>query len=192
MISVLNAQQSPWFLNESLDGIPVYTRKVEGSAILAYKANVVVNAPLAKVIAQFENEKEITRWYFQCVHSELIENESPNKQIIYLILHLPWPALPRDFVFRRTKSEDPKTGEVSYFLTALPNRLPLVKGMVRVQTIESIWRFTSLPNGETNIFVQQHTDPAGSLPPTIINRLSVETPYNTLKNLRKLITGKDA
>ena len=66
-----------------------------------------MDAPTPKVIALFEDEKQIRRWYYQCVRSELVENEGPTKKIIYLILHLPWPVAARDFVFRRTKSEDP-------------------------------------------------------------------------------------
>ncbi len=189
--SVLNAEPSPWQLRETIEGIPVYTRKVEGSPILEYKANVIMDAPMPKVIALFEDEKQIRRWYYQCVRSELVQNEGPKQEVIYLILHLPWPVAPRDFVFRRTKFEDLAHGTISYSLTALPERLPTVKGMVRVQSIKSLWRFKSLPKGQTELYFQQHTDPAGSIPSSIINQLAVETPFFTLKNFRKLITGKD-
>jgi hypothetical protein len=151
-----------------------------------------VAAPISKAIALFEDEKQIRRWYFQCVRSELVENEGPRQEIIYLILHLPWPLAARDFIFRRTKTEDPASGIISYTLTALPNRLPLVKGLIRVQTIESVWRFRSLPKGRTEIYFQQHTDPGGSIPASIINQLAAQTPFFSLKNFRKLITGKDA
>jgi START domain len=190
--NLLNAEQSPWELRGSRKGIPVYTRKVEGSPILEYKATVIVDAPILKVITFFEDEKKIHLWYYQSVRSELVENDGPNKEIIYLTLHLPWPVAPRDFIFSRTKSEDPTNGIISYSLKALPGRLPLVKGMIRVNSIESVWRFKSLPHGRTEIYFQQHTDPAGSVPAAIINHLAVQTPYNSLKNLRKLITGKDA
>jgi hypothetical protein len=189
--SVLNAEQSPWLLRESLGGIPVYTRKVEGSPILEYKANVIVNASISKAIALFEDEKQIRRWYYQCVRSELVENEGPKQEVIYLILHLPWPVAARDFVFRRTKTED-SNGVISYTLTALPDRLPLVKGMIRVQSIESVWRFKSLSEGQTEVFFQQHTDPVGSIPASIVNQLATQTPFYSLKNFRKLISGKDA
>jgi hypothetical protein len=190
--TVLNARENPWQLRETQGGIPVYTRKVEGSPILEYKASVIINAPISQVIALFEDEKQIRRWYYQCVRSELVENEGPDKKIIYLILHLPWPVAPRDFVFRRTKSQDPVSGTITYSLTALPDKLPLVKGMIRVHSIKSIWRFRSLPKDQTEVYFQQHTDPGGSIPSSIINQLAVQTPFNSLKNFRKLITGKDS
>jgi hypothetical protein len=64
--------------------------------------------------------------------------------------------------------------------------------MIRVRTIKSIWRFKPLPKGQTELFFQQHTDPAGSIPFSIINQLVVQTPYFSLKNFRDLITGKNA
>jgi len=190
--SFLNAEQSPWQLKKFQDGIPVYTRKVVGSPILEYKANVTVDVSIGNVISLFEDEKQISRWYFQCVHSELVEHDGPKQEIIYLILHLPWPVAPRDFVFKRAKTEDKETGIITYTLTALPDRLPLVKGMIRVNSIQSIWTFKPLAQEKTEILFQQHTDPVGSIPPAIVNQLAVQTPFYSLKNFRKLITGKDA
>jgi len=187
----IHAEQDPWQLRQTLSGIPVYTRKVAGSPILEYKANVIINTPISKATALFEDEKQIPRWYYQCVHSQLVESDGPRQEIIYLILHLPWPVAARDFVFSRTKIED-SNGIVSYSLTALPERLPHVKGMIRVQSIESVWTFKSLPQNQTEVDFQQHTDPGGSIPSSIINQLAVQTPFNSLKNFRKLLTGKDA
>ena len=189
--SLLNAQEEPWQLKQTQAGIPVYTRKVAGSPILEYRSNVIIDAPIVKAIALFEDAKQIRRWYYQCVRSELVTDEDANNKVIYLILHLPWPVAPRDFVFRRTKTEDQANKTVSYSLTALPDKLPLVKGMVRVVAIKSIWTFKSLPNGQTEFSFQQHTDPAGSIPPSLVNKIGVYTPLYSLKNFRKLLTGKD-
>lgn len=188
---LIHAEEHPWKLRQMKEGIPVYTREVTGSPILEYKSTTVIDAPMSKAIALFEDENQIRRWYYQCAISRLVENESPNRKVIYLILHLPWPVAPRDFVFRRTRSENPASGTIMYSLTALPNRLPLVKGLIRVNSIKSLWTFKPLPNGQTELFFQQHTDPAGSIPPSILNQIAVQTPYYSLKNFRKLLTGKD-
>jgi len=190
--SLLNAEQSSWQLRKNQDGIPVYTRIVVGSPILEFKANVIIDAPLPKAIALFEDDKQIRRWYYQCVFSKFVENDGPKKEVIYLILHLPWPVAPRDFVFSRTRSKETDHGVISYTLTALPNRLPLVKGLIRVKSIESVWSFKSLPRGQTEMFFQQHTDSAGSVPASLVNAGMADTPYYSLRNFRELLTGKDA
>ena len=188
--NLLNAEQSSWQLRKNQGGIPVYTRKVAGSPILEFKANVIIDAPLPKVIAYFE-ETQISRWYYQCVLSKFIENDGPKQEVIYLILRLPWPVAARDFVFSRTRSQQSAQGIISYTLTALPNRLPLVKGMIRVKSIESVWSFKSLPRDRTEMFFQQHTDTAGSIPASFVNAVVADTPYYSLKNFRELLTGKN-
>ena len=188
--SLLNAEQSSWQLRKNLEGIPVYTRKVAGSPTLEFKANVIIDAPLPKVIALFEDDKQIRRWYYQCVLSKLVENDGPKQEVIYLILHLPWPVAPRDFVFKRTRLKDTAHGVISYTLTALPNRLPLVKGMIRIKSIESVWSFKSISQGQTEMFFQQHNDTASSIPASIVNASMADTPYYSLKKFRELLTGK--
>ncbi len=190
--SILHAAQDPWQLRQSKGGIPIYTRKVAGSPILEYKATVTINVPMSQAISLFEDEKQIPRWYFQCVHSELVETDGPNQKIIYLVLHMPWPVASRDFVFKRSRTDDAADKMITYTLTALPTRLAPVKGLVRVKSIESIWRFKSISPNQTEFYFQQHTDPAGSIPYSIINQLAVQTPFYSLKNFRKLLTGKDA
>jgi len=185
-------EDNPWQLNQNKLGIPVYTRKIAGSPILEYKASITINAPIEAALKLFEDEAQIPRWYFQCVHSQLLKNEDPDHKVIYLVLHFPWPVAARDFIFRRSRSDDPKTGIVSYSLTALPDKLPQVKGIIRVQSIKSIWIFTPLPHNQTEVFFQQHTDPGGSIPPAIINKICIETPYYSLMNFRRLLTGSNS
>jgi len=45
--------EDPMAIKTISRGIPVYTRKVEGSPILEFKASVIINAPIAKAIALF-------------------------------------------------------------------------------------------------------------------------------------------
>jgi len=165
----------------------VYTRKVEGSAILEYKAQVNVDAPIEKVISLFEDEKKFPIWYYQCVRSELLQDEGQGKKIFYFVVHLPWPVTERDSVFRRIKTSDPAAKTVTYTLTALPERLAKQKGKIRVLYLKSIWRFKALKGGRTEVYFQQHSDPGGSIPAFIANTLVVDIPFNSLKALRKLV-----
>lgn len=183
----LYAAEYPWQLKTTKEGISVYTRKVEGSAILEFKATVTVDAPLAKIIPIFEDEKRLVSWYYQCTHSELIKDEGPQDKILYIVLHLPWPVAERDSVFRRSQSTDKKNSSVSYSIHALPGLLPVKKGKIRVLMINSVWRFTPLPDGKTEIYFQQHSNPGGSIPAFIVNELAVDTPLNSLKSLRQLV-----
>ena len=187
----LYAAEYPWQLKKTAEGISVYTRKVEGSPILEFKAVMTVDAPLAKIIPLFEDAKGLTSWYYQCTYSELVKDEGPQDKILYIVLHLPWPVAERDSVFRRSKSTNEKDPSISYSIRALPELLPVKKGKIRVLMINSLWRFTPLADGKTEIYFQQHSNPGGSIPAFIVNQLAVNTPLNSLKSLRQLIMQKN-
>jgi hypothetical protein len=183
----LYAAEYPWQLSLKEDGITVYTRKVEGSPILQFKADMILDVPLDKVVSFFENEKIIPQWFHQCTRAELLEASGPDQKVLYFVVHLPWPVTERDSVFRRVRSVDKTTGIVIYHATALPDRLPLAKGKVRVQALNSIWRFTPLEGGRTEIYFDQHSDPGGFIPPFIVNKLVVDMPLHSFRNMRKMI-----
>ena len=185
------AADSPWKLRVKEDGITVYTRKVEGSPILQFKSDMIVNAPLDKVVRFFENEKIIPQWFHQCTRAELLETNGSDQKVLYFVVHLPWPVTERDSVFRRVRTTDRSTGTVTFFATALPERLPVAKGKIRVQALDSTWKFTPLAGDRTEVYFDQHSDPGGFIPPFIVNKLVVDMPLNSFRNMRKMIFEAD-
>ena len=181
------AIEYPWQLRLERDGIAVYTRRVEASPILEFKSSVIVNEPLEKVISFFEDETNLIRWYYQCVRAEVVRKNSLGERIFYFVINLGWPVKDRDCVFTQVKSLDPASGVISYNLCALPETLPRKKGKVRVLFLDATWRFTPLEGNRTEIYFQQHSNPGGSVPVFLVNRLSVEIPFHCLNNLRRMI-----
>jgi hypothetical protein len=148
---------------------------------------MVVDASLDKIIVMFEDEKALPVWYYQCKEVQLLKDEGPQDKILYIVLDLPWPVAQRDSIFRRSKSLDVNTGAISYSIKALPDELSVKKGKIRVQAINSIWRFTPLADGKVEIYFQQHSNPGGSIPTFIVNQLVKDIPFNSLKNFRQFI-----
>ena len=186
-MSPLYAAEYPWQLRTSKEGISVYTRKVENSPILEFKATLILDAPLTTIIPLFEDVNKLTSWYYQCTSSELIKDEDEHNKVLYIVLHLPWPVAQRDSIFRRTKSSNNTNGSISYSIQALPDLLPVKKGKIRVLMINSLWRFTPLAEGKTEISFSQHSDPGGSIPAFLVNEEAVDTPFESLKSFRQLI-----
>ena len=182
-----SAAEYPWQLRVNKEEIAVYTRKVEASPILEYKANMIVKAKLSKLVRFFEDTKKMPQWYYQCVQAKPIPSESAGENIVYFVLHLPWPVAERDCVYRWVKSLDSASGEVSYTYGAVSGKFPEQKGKIRVLYLNTIWRFTPLKDGRIEVYFQQHSNPGGSIPSFLVNKLSVEIPFYSLKNLRKMI-----
>ncbi len=177
----------PWQLKKEDEGIRVWVRKVEGSPILEYKAEMNVREPFAKVLALYEDETKMAEWFHQCTSSALIRSESAERKILYFTLAMPWPVSDRDASYLREKSVDAQ-GTVSYAISALPAEAPAKEGLVRMPYLKGVWRFSPREDGSTDIFVQQHADAGGHIPAVVVNRLVVDIPFNSLKRLRKLLS----
>ena len=182
----VSAAEYPWQLRLNKEEITVYTRKVEASPILEYKANMIVQAKLPELMRFFEDAKKMPQWYYQCVQAEPLQSAGEN--IVYFVLHLPWPVTERDCVYSWVKFLDPVSKEVSYTLSAVSGKFPEQKGKIRVLYLNSLWRFTPLKDGRIEVYFQQHSNPGGSIPSFLVNKLSVEIPFYTLRNLRKMIS----
>ncbi len=174
-------------MRRNQEGIKVYTRKVSGSAILEYKAGIIVKAPADQVIALFEDDEKVPLWFYHGCRANLVEPPDGNTKLYYFVARFPWPASARDIVFERIKSRDPVTGEIRYTLKAVPDRLPRKRGIVRVRHLKTSWNFTPLPDGRTEIHFQQHSHPEGFIPPFIANKLVVDIPFYSLRNFRGLV-----
>jgi hypothetical protein len=184
---LLLAAEHPWALRIDRQNIQAYTRKVDGSSILEFKGHMVIDAPLADILPVFEDVSTTSKWFYNCVESKLIADEALDQKLVYIVLRLPWPVSERDCVFRINKSVDASTGTVTYAVVALPDKLPVRRDRIRVPYLKASWHFVPLSGGRTEIDFQQHSDPGGFIPDFISNSLVVDIPYNSFKDLSKLI-----
>ncbi len=188
LLSASPAQaENEWELKKDSKGIQVHTREVEGSPILEYKARMVVDRPLAEVVALYEDETRMPDWFHNCTASRRVEDLGPDQKILYFVIAMPWPVKDRDGVYLRARTTDPATGAVEYRVTAEPERLPPVDGLVRMPMLKGLWRLTPLDANRTEVYYQQHSDAGGHIPAMIVNQLAVSIPFHTLKNFREQI-----
>jgi hypothetical protein len=184
------SQQFPWQLKRNEDGVKVFTRKVKGSPTLEHNATVVIDAPIDSIVELFEDDNKVPEWFYHGVKSDLVEEVSPQKKVYYFKANLNWPVADRDCVFQREKITDPKTGEIKYVLSALPDKLPKVQKTVRVRKLNALWVFTPQADSKTKVYFQQHVNPGGSIPGFMANALALDVPFYSLKNLRTLAQVK--
>jgi len=186
----VQVEEYPWILKKDQEGIRVYTRKVSGSAFLEFKANIVIDVPIGKVIVLFENDEKVSLWFYHGDRSDFVAQSNDLGRVYYFIAKLPWPISARDAVFERIKIKDPVSGEIRYTLTSMPSRLPRKKGVVRVIHLNALWYFIPLRDGQTEIYFQQYSLPEGFIPPFMANHLVIDVPFYSLRNFRTLIEEK--
>jgi hypothetical protein len=124
-----------------------------------------------------------------CKSAGIVEQISAAECYVHSINDAPFPVRDRDIVAHVQWSYDKETGNVSMRSDATPDRLPKRKGIVRVQYASSEWHFTPQSNGMVLVENYAHVDPTGNVPAWLTNLLIVDSPYQSLKNMRKLLSA---
>ena len=73
-------------------------------------------------------------------------------------------------------------------MEGLPDYGPKKEDLVRIPSIKGYWLFEKLGAQKTKITYQVLANPGGSIPSWIANAGTVDSPFNTLKSLRKRLS----
>jgi len=183
--------QSNWKLNEEKDGIRIYTSSVSDSKVKAIKVECEIKATQSQLVALLMDINSSADWVYHTKIAKIIKQVSPSELYYYSEVNLPWPAANRDFVAHLTVSQNPVTKVVVIDGPAVPNMMPLKKGVVRVNSSKGKWTIT--PKGLDGVKIEYtlHTDPAGNLPAWMVNMFATEGPLKVFENLKVQIQKPD-
>lgn len=166
--------------------IRIYTRSVRDSSYKEFKAITTLQASSATVMAIFTEQSANKQWLAECTDAEVLEYSDFHSQIAYQAYNFPWPASDRDFVI---EFDVRQTGK-SNFLLRMHDRSEHIgekASYVRAELKNGYYRIKQLSPEKTRVTMVQHVNPGGSLPAWMVNQLITDTPYYSLKNLRKLV-----
>ena len=175
-----------WNLEFEKNGIKVYTRKLDWSKIKEFKGETIINTNLGSIVSVFDDVNNYTKWVYNCVEAYRLKKESDFKGYIYTAIKTPWPVTNRDVVYQYSVSQNKTTKEVSFNVLAVKGMIP-DKGNVRMTYMKSSYLLTPLDKNKVKVVFQNHSDPAGDVPESIINMFIKDTPYYTLLNLKRMI-----
>ncbi|MGJ8669971.1 MAG: START domain-containing protein [Oceanococcus sp.] len=179
------ADESGWVLERDKDGIQVYSREVAGSALRAVRAQTQVKATLTSAVALLRDVPARPNWDTMCEQAYIHEQSSSDEELIYLHNDLPWPVTDRDMVLKRVWSFSPSGDFARVQETAVAGVIPVDPKKVRLETVDGFWEVSKLEQGLTQLRTQAHLEPGGPLPSWLINRLSVQAPYDILQRIRE-------
>ncbi|WP_372811039.1 START domain-containing protein [Litorivivens sp.] len=183
-----NCNENPWELEKQAHGIKVFAREVEGWTVREVKAETTVAASLLSVLAVLNDVPSSGRINESIRIASVLGDPSADSYEVYMLMGMPWPVSDRDVVLKRTIATNPGDGSVRVSEVALQGVLPRKEGVVRVEKMFQSWLVT--PIGKCAVYVETQTlvDPGGVIPSGIINRLSIESPMVTLRNLKKAVS----
>jgi hypothetical protein len=125
-------------------------------------------------------------WTYRSGGAEPIKIVNPHEHIIHTITRAPWPVSNRDIFLKAHYSQNAETLIVTIQYRSLDNYAPKLTDYIRMNLVEGSW--TSTPKASNSIQVSHHmrADPGGSIPDWLAGASSIDTPFFTLKRMRKM------
>jgi len=149
---------------------------------LAYRAEGIVELPLAEVAAVLVDIPRQREWVNRLAESRILEGDPLTRSVIYSRYALPWPAKDRDVVIESVVREDPIKGEVRVqFWNTGSGEAPLRPDCLRVPLSKGA--FTLKDTGHDSVLVSYtiSLDPGGWLPDWIVRLFVRDAPATTLR-----------
>lgn len=180
-----------WRSEKNEDGIHVYSRAVEGSAVRAIKAQVDVDVAFDTAVSLLLDVSQRPRWDELCAEASVVRQVSETEDLIYVHNDLPWPVSDRDMVLRRVWAFDADHSRVQIRSNLVDGVLPEVDGRVRMAQADGVWSVERSGESGVRIMTEVHVDPGGPVPDWLLNSLSVQGPYKALGKIRSLLESGD-
>lgn len=175
-----------WKLVKNEEGIQVFLRNTPGSPVKSFMGKIKVKASISSLVSVLDDTSSYPRWLFNCKSAKEIAQQGDTLTTRYIVTNMPWPVIDRDAIITSKRTQNPNTKQVQIQMTTNPKQVPMVKGKVRIQNLKGRWIITPSNNNELDVVYEMSIDPGGNIPKWIVNAMTVDLPFNTLKNLRKL------
>ena len=166
------------------NGVKIYTKMDDGSNVRSFKGITQVHASTTDVMALIRDYDRYVEWVDAVSSVSVIQTESDTTCIIHVKVKLPFPIADRDIVQRISINYQSDTLFLSFSTVA--ELIPEEKGYVRMPLSDGHWKIRQLEDQLTEVELVSTNDPGGSVPKWIINMMTTDSPYKTLKNMRSI------
>lgn len=186
-LPALSIYSGQWVLEEQSGKVSIYLQTFEQTSFAAFKAEAVLDQPLASLLAVIADPASCSKWVDGCIHSEAAGGLSFNDRLGYAENALPWPLNNRDIVVRiRTQArEEWNIVEVSMVSTE-SEAYPETSDLIRVKDSLTLYHLEALSENQTRLIWVQYADPAGQLPAWLVNSKLIDLPAKSIPRLEAL------
>jgi len=176
-----------WELVAEEDGFVTHRMAVEGSSVMAFRGETVVDVPLSKILTVFLDSQRRKDWVDRFGSTEDVEVIGDLDTVYWIRFELPFPLSDRDYLLRATAEVDANNRVFVVNIRSVkhPDRSEM-DCCIRAEAYRTYYRFQALPDqNKTKIEVEVHTDPKGMLPGWLVNMVQEDWPRETLLSLAR-------
>ena len=181
---------SEWDLRKDKSDIQVFTKKVEHSDHFSFKGTSRITTNIQSLVNLMRDMSVMDQWLATCREPVIIEEPDTVSRLIHMKNDSPFSLAisDRDIVLiQRFRRESPEVVIVD--LEDKHDHIEPIDGHVR-GVFNGHWKFTRISETETDVEYYGLVDPAGSVPAWMSNIAVIDTPFNTLKSIRKILHSK--
>ncbi len=184
---------SGWDYLDEKEGVTIYRKQIEGSPLVAFGGDGMVDAPLIKVASVIYDSTRATEWVSDMKASRVVRWTGPLTYVEYDHIGTPIIMKDRDFV-SDVKIQVKDGGRWTQFVysATTDESVPDDGRRVRGELTGSLFELSSREEGhKTWIHAEVHCDPKGAVPKWIVNLFQRDWPLDTFMALRKQLKKKD-
>lgn len=181
----ISTSGAAWELQRNDEQAMAYSRLDKATGLQVCRVETVMKASLNALVAMQRDAARIPQW-MDGVKSSRIVQEADDYYITHTLVPSPWPVKDRDSVVRSDIRQQ-EDGSVLIEFASVEGVVPLQKNYERVQNVKGCWCFTPLQDGKTRVEYEVMVDPGGKLPAWLVNRFALDVPYNSIKQMHKLV-----
>lgn len=183
------SRDNDWELEKDKGEIKIYSRKVNQSRYKEFKGETVLDTSFTAVLGLLNDVAACKHWIHLCAESKTLSEKLGEKgfeRIIYQVTDLPFPASNRDNIYKATVIWSKNNKSVRIQLESLPDYLEKTSN-IRVIDSYGEYKAEPLEGNKVKLTWKHFVNPGGRLPSFIVNILSVNIPYKSLRNFRRLV-----
>jgi hypothetical protein len=182
------AASNDWEVISTDDGFITKRKSVEGSSILAFRGETVVDTPIAKILSVFLDASRRGEWVDKFHTSAELTVKNEWERTYWIRFGLPFPISDRDYVLNASAQVDEARRVVTANIKSVEHsKKPQDDCCVRASAMGTYYRFEAIPGtNKTKMEVEVHTDPKGMLPSWLVNIIQKKWPSKTLLSLARV------
>ncbi len=179
--------QGEWKLKEEKEGITIYARENPFSDFNEFRAITTTNNSIGSFVAVLKDIEAIPEWMYSVKESRLLERQGDTVQIYHTEARAPFPFKNRDGIYLNRFHWLEEGRAVRVDIEILPDYLEAVDNVVRIERGQGFWEARQTGDHILEITFQMQVDPGGSIPSWLANMFVVDTPLETLTELKRLM-----
>ncbi|MFT6868213.1 MAG: hypothetical protein ACJA08_003063 [Cyclobacteriaceae bacterium] len=174
------------FVNED-EGISVYTRHNELSAIKEIRIILTVETTMEDITELLANVPLYADWVYKCDDSFLLKHVSEEEFHYYITMDFPFPFWDRDLAVHSKHWIDPENGAYHSHSVTSTDSSYTNEEFVHITEFESHWHITPVGNGQLSIDYTALSNPGGDIPIWLVNMAITKGPLETMRRFARQV-----